>query len=115
MNRVAVCSSLVLLMALGGCVSSGQSKPLPPGVLQKGTLANQQLIRDTMAGVAGKAATLGCMKIDSWVPYVLALPQGAPGSRVWRERWIVDCSGTTYPIDIRFNESGMGAADYTIR
>lgn len=115
MNRVALWSGLVLLMSLGGCASTGRSPSLPPGVLQKGTLANPQLIRDTMAGVAGKAATLGCMKIDSWVPYVLALPHGAPGSRVWRERWIVNCSGRTYPIDIRFNESGMGAADYTIR
>ena len=115
MNRVVSWSSLVLCMLLGGCASSGRSKPLPPGALQQGTLANQQLIRDTMAGVAGKAATLGCLKIDSWVPYVLALPQGTPGSRVWRERWIVNCSGRTYPIDIRFNESGMGAADYTIR
>jgi len=115
MNRVAIYLSFALFVSLYGCASTGKSESLPSGVLQKGSLANQQLIRDTMLGVVGKAATLGCKKIDSYEPYVVAMPQGMPGSRVWRERWLVNCSGKTYPIDIRFNESGMGAADYIIQ
>ncbi|HEY2344671.1 MAG TPA: hypothetical protein VGH80_02175 [Xanthomonadaceae bacterium] len=90
------------------------TKDLPSGTLQKGSLANAQLIQDTMMGVVSKAATLGCRKFDSYKPYVVALPEGTPGSRVWREKWIVLCQGQEYPIDIRFNESGMGAADYQI-
>jgi hypothetical protein len=107
-NRTVFVSSLAVLVFLGGCAS------LPSGVLQKGSLANQHLIHDAMVGVVGKAATLGCTKIDSYEPYVVALPQGTPGSRVWQEQWIVNCSGKTYPIDIRFSESGSGAADYVI-
>jgi hypothetical protein len=67
-----------------------------------------------MMGVVGKAAGMGCAKIDSLKPYVTALPEGTTGSRVWRERWFVSCAGKSYPIDIRFNESGLDAADYQI-
>lgn len=114
MNRIALFLSLLSLLFLGGCAGTGQSTSLPPGVLQRGSLANQQLIQDAMLGVVGKAVTLGCTKIDSYEPYVLAMPQGTLGSREWQERWIVNCSGKTYPIDIHFVESGMGAADYII-
>ncbi|MFT3792570.1 MAG: hypothetical protein QM741_16235 [Rudaea sp.] len=87
---------------------------LPPGTIQKGSLANPKLISDAMQGVAGKAATLGCEKIDSRQPYVVAKPQGPAGAQVWREKWLVTCAGKTYPIDIRFNQSGADAADWTI-
>ena len=106
----AFCAALVLLFA-GVSLAAGS---LPAGTVQEGSLANQQLIQDAMLGVAGKAATLGCKQIDSYIPYVVALPSGTPGSRVWRERWLVTCAGQAYPIEIRFNESGMGAADYSI-
>ena len=89
-------------------------EPLPAGTIQTGSLANQKLIHDAMFGVVGKAATLGCKKVNSFQPYVVAMPQGQPGSRVWHEKWIISCSGKKYPINIRFNESGMSAADWTI-
>jgi hypothetical protein len=103
----------VMLFCIAPAIA--QARKLPPGTIQEGSLANQQLIRDTMLGVAGKAATLGCQSIDSYKPYVVAMPEGSPGSQVWREKWIVTCQGNHYSIDIRFNESGSGAADYQIQ
>lgn len=111
MKRTAKLFRWLLLLFFA---SVSQAASLPEGTIQKGSLANQQLIQDTMLGVVGKAATLGCKHVDSYVPYVVALPTGAPGSRVWRERWVVTCARKTYPIEIRFNESGVGAADYSI-
>jgi hypothetical protein len=108
---------LLLLLALQLTSTSAiarHKEALPDGALQQGSLANPQLIQDAMLGVVGKAATLGCKAIDSYEPYVMAMPAGTPGARVWRERWVVSCAGKTYPIDIRFNESGMDAADYSI-
>jgi len=93
--------------------SAFAQEPLPPGTLRQGSLANEQLIRDAMLGVVGKAATLGCRKIDSYEPYVVAMPTGTPGARVWREQWIVACAGKRYPINLRFNESGFDAADWS--
>lgn len=98
----------------------GDHKPVDPapsptaGPLRKGTLANAKLIADATMGVMAKVATLGCEKFDSYEPYIVAMPQGKPGSQVWRERWIVHCSNQTYPIDLRFNESGLNAADWTV-
>lgn len=109
--RVAdpVLGFLLLLLVLGGCATTGESASLPPGTVQKGSLANQKLIRVTMRGVVARATTLGCAKIDSYEPYVVVMPEGAPGTRVWHERWIVSCSGSVYPIDIQFYETDVGS------
>ena len=106
----------VLLLALCGNAGASTDSGAPDGNggLQKGSLANQQLIRDALVGVHAKAGALGCSKVDAYQPYVLAEPQGTPGQQVWRERWVVSCQRHKYPIDIRFNESGAGAADWTI-
>lgn len=105
---------LILLLLLGGCATTGQSASLPPGTLQKGSLADQKLIHVTMRGIVARATTLGCAEIDSYVPYVVVMPEGAPGTRVWHERWIVSCSGSVYPIDIQFHETGLGSVSYRI-
>src|SRR5262245_59730807 len=97
----------------GGGTATAAS--LPSGTIKKGTLANQKLVQDAMVGVAGKSGTLGCTRIDSYEQYVVALPSGAPGSRIWQERWIVTCGGKTHPIDIVFSEAGMNAANYSIK
>lgn len=110
----AVSGFLFLLLLLGGCATTGQSDSLPPGTLQKGSLANRKLIHVTMRGVVARATTLGCAKIDSYEPYVVAMPEGAPGSREWHERWIVSCSGSAYSIDIQFYETGTGSVSYRI-
>jgi hypothetical protein len=41
---------------------------------------------------------------------MVAMPKGAKGSRVWRERWIFTCQSGDYPVDIRFTEVGPNAA-----
>jgi hypothetical protein len=109
---VSILAASVGLGACSGKAGAGAAGAEP--ALQKGSLANEQLVRDAMMGVSGKAATLGCAKIDTFQPYVLALPEGNPGARVWRERWVVSCAGHEYPINIRFNESGPTAADYAV-
>lgn len=67
-----------------------------------------------MVGVAAKVATKGCESPESLQPFVLAMPQGDVGSRLWRELWVVTGCGREYPIEINFREAGTGAADWTI-
>lgn len=104
---------LTTIVVLSGCAST-QEPSSPIGTLKKGTLSNQKLIRDTMVGVAMKVAVMGCQKIDYVQPYVVAMPQGEPGSRYWREKWVVKGCSTEYPVAIRFKEAGPNAADYFI-
>jgi hypothetical protein len=87
---------------------------LPPGVVQRGTLANPKLLRDTALGVSAVAGTLGIKPIEKALPYVVEMPQGEPGSRVWTERWIVSQGTKSAAIDIRFQEDGSGAATWSI-
>src|SRR5262245_33605493 len=108
---LAAVATAVLVSSAG----TGMAQSLPAGTIKKGTLANQKLIQDAMLGVTGKSATLGCTRIDSYEQYVVALPSGTPGSRVWQERWIVNCGGKTHPVDIVFSEAGMNAANYSIK
>ena len=97
-----------------GQAEAAPADDLPPGVVQKGTLANPKLLRDTSVGVAAAAGTLGILSIEKALPYVTQLPQGEPGSRAWAERWVVFQGTTTATIDIRFQEDGAGGATWTI-
>jgi hypothetical protein len=63
---------------------------LPAGTTKAGTLTGPQLMRDTMQGVAGKVAALGCDKIDNASRYVVTPFSGAPDSTVAGE---VACQG----------------------
>ena len=80
--------ALLLLFPL---VCQAEASPSEP--VQEGTLANQQLIRDAMVGVASWVATKGCDAPERFVPVVLQLPEGEPGSRHWQERWTVTGCG----------------------
>lgn len=93
---------------------ASMAQSLPDGAIQGGSLANQQLIRDAMLGVAAKVTTLGCDEPEQFFPYVLEMPSGAVGARVWRELWIVEGCANEYPIKIRFNEDGPEAATWMI-
>jgi hypothetical protein len=87
---------------------------LPQGTIQEGSLCNKKLMMDTQPAVAGKAAMLGCNKIDSFKPYVVKNPVGPIGSKVWEERWVAKGCGTSYDVNIKFSEDGVGGAYYTI-
>ena len=69
-------------------------------------------------GVTAHLAAKG-YKIDpekvAFQAYVVSLPEGKPGSRHWTERWIFTLKGKEVPVTIDFRESGLGAADYTVR
>jgi hypothetical protein len=108
--------TLYLSLALT-CLTTGAwaaDEPLPAGAVQRGTLANQQLIADTKVGVASKVAGMGCQKLGDVATYVTQLPSGNPGSRRWKELWIVSGCNHQYPVNIEFAESGKDA-DWTIR
>ena len=90
------------------------AEELPPGVIQKGTLANQKLLADTAIGVRSAAGTLGINRIERAQPYVMQLPQGEPGSREWTEKWVVFQGTKSAAIDIRFVEDGAGGATWSI-
>ena len=110
---------LALLLALrvpvvAAAADTAPAEELPPGVVQKGTLANQKLLADTAIGVRSAAAALGIDRIERAQPYVMQLPQGEPGSRAWTEKWIVFQGPKSAAIDIRFVEDGAGAATWSI-
>ena len=109
MRKPALAFILASALLVLGYPNIGAAKKLPSGTIQQGTLANHQLTQDTLSAVLGRAITLGCKQFDSYTPYMVAMPKGSRGSRVWRERWIFSCQGTDYPIDIRFNEIGPNA------
>jgi hypothetical protein len=88
---------------------------LPTGTIKKGTLTSPQLMRDTMQGVVGKVALLGCDKIEDVARYVVTPFSGAPRARQWQEKWLVRGCGKQYPVDINFKEDGAGGADWTIK
>lgn len=91
---------------------------LPPGVIREGSLCNKKLIADASIAVAGKLAKMGYrydVHRHTFRPYVVSMPDGAPGQRRWTERWVYSIEGKEVPVVIDFSEAGLGAADYTIR
>ncbi|MFD0895982.1 hypothetical protein KBB96_08550 [Luteolibacter ambystomatis] len=113
-------SILLATLALftASCAPTAPRGPLPPGVVSHGSLTNRKLMADASIGAVAALAVKG-YRVDphrtSMTAYVVSMPQGSPGSRQWTERWVYDVSGRQVPITIYFRESGMGAADYTIR
>lgn len=87
---------------------------LPEGAIRAGSLANQTLIQDTLVGIAAKTTTLGCETPEQVLPYITQLPTGEEGSRVWQELWVVQGCDREFPINLRFNEDGPNAANWTI-
>ena len=114
--------TILTAMCLAACSASPVSQPASsstpygePMPIREGTLANAKLVHDATVGVMAKVAALGCSTPDNFQPWVMQEPTGQPGSRVWHEKWVVTGCGNTYPVKIRFNESGMNAADWTIQ
>src|SRR5438477_7931564 len=109
-------SALVLIAALGlsSCSSSPDQLPplssVPPGHATEGTLANEQLARDTTAALDKIVGGTGPI----W-KFVVQKPVGAPGKKAWREIWDYDPRGRAQKFIVTFQEDGKGSADYTIQ
>jgi hypothetical protein len=91
------------------------STDLPAGTIKKGSLTSPQLMHDTMQGVTGKVAALGCGKVEDVAPYVVTPFSGAPRARQWQEKWLVKGCSKQYSVDIDFKEDGAGGAYWTIK
>lgn len=120
MNIHSLGAILVTALILFGqdSLQAAGKNAAPSGVLREGSLCNRKLILDTSIAAAGRLAQLGYTydsKKHTFRPYVLSLPQGAPGDRRWTERWVYLIDGKQVPITIDFHEAGAAAADYTIR
>ncbi len=85
-----------------------KNDPLMKGVIQEGTLGNEILKRDTMKFFKIGLSIKGCKEFSSYKPYVLQMPQGEVGSRLWRERWIAKSKEKYYFVDFTFVENDLG-------
>ncbi|MEL7084129.1 MAG: hypothetical protein AAGM36_06485 [Cyanobacteria bacterium J06597_1] len=109
-----VLKPVLFLLAVAITLQAAAQEPLPEGAIQAGSLANQTLIQDALIGISAKTSTLGCDTPEQVSPYVTQLPTGEEGSRSWRELWVVQGCDREFPINIRFNEDGPNAANWTI-
>jgi hypothetical protein len=110
MRKSAITFMLASALFVCGHANAAQAKHLPPGTIQQGSMANHQLTQDTLSAVVTKVSELGCQQFESYTAYMVAMPKGPKGARVWREKWIFTCQGADIPIDIRFTEVGPNAA-----
>lgn len=107
--------TLLLAALLSGCATSNELPPISeiePSTAQEGSLANEKLIADTTAGLQSSAGVPANATI---LKFVIQEPVGKPGSRAWRELWVVDPNTSTRQYIITFREDGLGAADFEIR
>jgi len=84
--------------------------------LQKGSLANEILIRDTLlpAYAAASAKQGEEIPMDTMVePFLSKAPTGGPGRMTWQEIWVFQTRPKT-AVRITFTEDGKGGADYAI-
>jgi len=114
-NRITTLWAIGLLLLQSVWLAPAGANELPAGVLRAGTLANQNLVRDTMVGVVVQVSLRGCDKPMAFRPYVLAMPTGPVGSRHWVEEWVVSGCNREYPLTIDFSEDGLDAANWAIR
>lgn len=111
-----IASILFTLLFLNGCKSTETLKPvsqIQPGVASEGTLANQILIDDAIAGLqrlTGKA-----VNPSEVLKFVIQQPVGKVGSRAWREMWIIKSPDSAEQFLMTFKEAGTGAADFEIK
>ncbi len=109
-NKLLITLALPVLMFSCPVVA----EELPGNAIREGSLCNQELIRDAMTGVASKVAMLGCDKPESFKPYVLSMPKGEAGSRLWRELWVVKGCESEYPVKMLFTETGLSGAMWVV-
>ena len=106
----------VLLLLCVPVISLAQeAKSLVPDALQEGTMTNLKLRQDALVGVHGWLGAEGCKDVQGFTSFVTKLPEGEVGARSWHEAWVARCSNGEFTIRIEFRESGLEAADWTIR
>jgi hypothetical protein len=106
--------ALLLALSVPARAETEPAEDLPPGVIQPGTLANPQLIADTMMGLTATAGAIGIKPIEKIRRYLVQLPTGQPGAQVWKERWVVYQGTKSAAIDIRFQEEGSDGVTWSI-
>ena len=107
---------IIAAIAASGCASR-DSRPLPPGVIREGSLANQKLMADAATAATDSLKAKGCVISPKGVPfnqYVVTMPTGVSGSRKWTERWVFLVGNKLWPFTIHFQEDGLGAAHFEI-
>ena len=117
----AILVSLAATLFLAACSRDPAPTPsrpgtsvLPEGTIQGGSLANEKLTQDTLAGVAAKVATRGCEKAENLNPYVVAMPEGPNGAKHWKEKWMVNGCNRKFEVNISFQQTPSGVT-YTIK
>ena len=83
---------------------------------QKGSVANQQLIQDTLfsAYTAASAKRNAVIPEETMVePYLSKAPEGGRGRMTWEEIWVFQTQPKT-AVRITFTEDGAGGADFAI-
>lgn len=122
MTKLYIRTVLLLFVAVGvaACASQNSGKTglellppissIKPGVSQQGSLANAKLIADTTSELESLLGhNLQSSKI---LKFVIQKPVGKPGSRAWREMWVVPNKGNYI---ITFGEDGSSATNFKIR
>jgi hypothetical protein len=117
LGSLLLCSATIAFSCSTASADEHPSQALPPGVVQKGTLANSNLIRDTKLFAAAKLGSMGyhITPTQPFTAYVVSMPTGAAGARAWAERWVFAIDGKEVPITIDFKADGKGSADFSIR
>jgi hypothetical protein len=105
----------LLAIMLIGCATTNELPPvsqIKPSVAEEGSLANEKLIGDTIAGLGKFASITPDSKI---LKFVIQQPVGKSSSQAWREMWIVNPEGASARFVITFKEAGLGAANFEIQ
>ena len=109
---------LLLSVLLSGHAYASDLQPLSkvkPGVASEGSLANVQLINDAKLGISKFDKTIVLDKVHKFSMFVIQQPKGSPGSREWREAWMVSIGEETKSYIVTFKEDGLNAANFEIK
>ncbi|MCW4455679.1 hypothetical protein OK348_12875 [Flavobacterium sp. MXW15] len=107
-------AAVLSTVAFPASAQSPQGKPVPEGVAQEGTFASEQLQSDVMPSAFAFLKNDGCQELIAIFPYVRDMPVGQMGARHWSETWVFQCTNGTDEIDITFQETSDGGANYSL-
>lgn len=90
---------------------------MKPTATREGSLANQQLQSDAMAGCLEVMQSRGYTEesLPSPMAFVIQQPAGKTGSKAWREMWLFnDINVEDNSLIMTFRETGDGSALFEI-